>query len=62
MSMWTDYGLRALKGLHVGWIQSAWTSMIEQELVRKSFKLVDDALVGYKEWNDDMIGKRLCPR
>ena len=27
------------------------------DLIRESFKLVDDASVGQREWNEDMIGK-----
>ena len=53
--VFVKYGLKALKNIHVGWTASAWTYVEEQGLIKKSFDMVDDNLVGYTRWDDKWI-------
>ena len=42
-----DYGLKAIKHLHIQWVKSAWEYCIDDGFVTKAFKTVDDACVRY---------------
>ena len=45
--VFVDYGLKAIKHLHVQWVKSAWKYCIDNGFIKKAFKKVDNAFVHY---------------
>ena len=55
MDVFVDYGLTALKNIHVQWVSNAWKYVEEQGFIADSFRQVDNNLVGYTHWDDEWI-------
>ena len=50
-----QYGLRALKTIHVKWTSDSWKYVGEEVCIADSFREVDENLVGYTRWDDNWI-------
>ena len=53
--VYVNYGLKAIKNVHVGWVASAWKYCEEQGFIKQGFEKVDNNLVGYDRWDDSWI-------
>ena len=53
--VYVEYGLTALKTLHVKWVSNAGKYIEDRGIIADSFVQVDNNLVGYSRWNDDWI-------
>ena len=53
--VYVNYGLTALKNLHVQWTSTAWKLVEENGFISDSFRKVDENLVGYTHWDDSWI-------
>eukprot|EP01084_Bolivina_argentea_P179875 310799_1 len=58
--VYVDYGLVALKIIHVKWVSEAWDYVIKSGFIKNAFTKVEKNLVGYSSWSDDMIGNGKC--